>query len=93
MNLLPGPVSPSGSDLRRGGTVSHSVGDILLASGATLILLDLVVATSTGRRSTLVRLRLERTFPHLSAGLAVVLVCAIGTAVISLGLHLLTRPP
>jgi hypothetical protein len=69
--------------------MTHILGALLLAAGAAVVVLDLVVGTSTGPRSTLLRLRVGRTLPHLSPGLAVVLVCAAGTAVFAAGLDLL----
>ncbi len=71
--------------------MTHVLGDLLLAAGAAVILLDLVVATSTGLLSTRIRLRLQRAFPGLSEGLAVVLVCAAGAGLITVGLDLLSR--
>lgn len=69
--------------------MGHAVGDLLLIVGAAVIVLDIVGATSTGDRSTLLRLRLQHTFPQLSLGLAVVLGCLAGAALITLGLDLL----
>ena len=71
--------------------MTHTVGGLLLAAGAALILVDLVVASSTGHRSTLIRLRLQRSLPRISEGLLVMLVCTAGTAVLVLGLDLLSR--
>jgi|tagenome__1003787_1003787.scaffolds.fasta_scaffold20909392_1 hypothetical protein len=71
--------------------MTHTVGVLLLAAGAALIVLDLVVTSSTDHRSTLIRLRLQRRFPRLSQGLLVVLVCTAGAAVFTVGLDLLSR--
>ena len=69
--------------------MTHTVGALLLAAGVALVVLDLVVGTSTGHRSNLIRLRVDRTLPHVSQGLLVVLVCAAGAAVFAAGLDLL----
>lgn len=71
--------------------MSHAVGDLLLIAGLALIVVDLVIATSSGQRSSRIRLRLHRTLPRLPEGMAVVLVCAAGAAVFTGGLDLLTR--
>jgi len=72
-------------------SMTHAVGVLLLAAGAALIAADLVVACSSGHRSTLVRMRLHRSFSNLSEGLLVVVVCAVGIAVFTGGLDLLGR--
>lgn len=71
--------------------MTHTVGSLLLAAGAAIILLDLVVAASTGHRSTLIWLRLHHVFPRLSGGLLVVLLSVAGAVVFIVGLDLLTR--
>jgi hypothetical protein len=71
--------------------MSHAVGVVLLAAGAAIIAVDLVVACSSGQRSTLIRTRLQRSLSSLSEGLLVVLVCAAGAAVFAGGLDLLSR--
>jgi hypothetical protein len=71
--------------------MTHSIGALLLAGGAALVLLDLIAAASTGQRVTGIRLRMHRTLRSSSEGLTVVLTCVIGVAVIGLGLDLLTR--
>jgi hypothetical protein len=71
--------------------MTHSIGAVLLAGGAALILLDLVAAASTKPSTTRIRLRMHRTLRSPSEGLTVVLTCVIGVGVIGLGLDLLTR--
>ena len=71
--------------------MTHALGDLLLAVGTALVLVDLLLATSAGQRATRVRLRLQAAFPRMSQGLAVLLVTAAGVGVISLGLDLVTR--
>jgi hypothetical protein len=71
--------------------MSHAVGVLLLAAGAALVAVDLVVACSSGHRSTLIRTRLQRSSSRLSEGLLVVLICTAGAAVFAAGLDLLSR--
>jgi len=71
--------------------MSHAVGGLLLVAGLALIVMDLVIATAAGERSSRIRLRLHHTLPHLPDGMAVVLVCTAGAAVFTGGLDLLSR--
>jgi threonine/homoserine/homoserine lactone efflux protein len=64
----------------------------LLILGAVLITVDLLVASSSSLRATLVRLYLLRRFPRLSLGFVTVLMCALGVAVIAEGLAVMSAP-
>jgi hypothetical protein len=68
--------------------MAHLLGGLLLLTGAALIVLDLLVAGSTGGRLSRLRSRTAVRVPQASQGLAVVLVCTLGVAVVAVGLDL-----
>jgi hypothetical protein len=67
-----------------------SVAWLLVTVGTTLVVVDLVLASSLGLRSTLVQLHLLRRFPRISLGFSTVLLCALGVAVIAEGMRILS---
>jgi hypothetical protein len=68
--------------------MTHLFGALLLMAGAALIVADLLVAGSTGERLSRLRLRYAQLVPSESQGFAVVLICALGIAVMAGGLDL-----
>jgi hypothetical protein len=70
-------------------TMTHLLGALLLIAGPAMIVLDLLVAGSTGERPSRLRIRYAQLVPAGSQGFAVVLICALGIAAVAAGLDLL----
>ena len=68
--------------------MTHLLGALLLIAGAALIVADVLVAGSTGERSSRLRIRYTQLVPTGSQGFAVVLLCALGIAAVAGGLDL-----
>jgi len=69
--------------------MTHLLGGLLLIAGAALIVLDVLVAGSTGGRLSRLRIRSAERLPEASQGFAIMLVCTLGVAVVAIGLDLM----